>query len=81
MARRTARGDLTRLRTLGALRTYIRGHHRPPTYTELAAEAGLSKARLSGVIDDLVADGLVRREPGSRGLFPVDPPGGAALCR
>jgi len=74
MARRTARGDLTRLRTLGALRIYYSTHGRPPTYTELASVTGLSKARLSGVVNDLVADDLVRREPGSRGLFPTNVP-------
>ena len=74
MARRTARGDLTRLRTLGALRAHYTTHGRPPTYTELAGAVGLSKARLAGVVNDLVADDLVRREPGSRGLFPVDVP-------
>jgi len=72
MARRTARGDLTRLRTLDALRIYYTTHGRPPTYTELAGEAGLSRARLAGVIGDLVADGLVRVAPGSRGLFPTN---------
>ena len=72
MARRTARGDLTRLRTLGALRTHYTTHGRPPTYTELAGETGLSRARLASVIGDLVADGLVRVAPGSRGLFPID---------
>jgi repressor LexA len=66
------RGEEVRLQILRTIEDGWRTDGRSPSYREMRATAGL--ASLSHVkyhVDALVAEGLLRRLPGSRGLLPV----------
>jgi repressor LexA len=60
------------VRILGTIEDGWRTSGRSPSYREICATTGLaSLSQIQSHVDDLVAEGLLRRLPGSRGLLPV----------
>jgi len=69
-------GDDVRLRILCAIEASWRADGRSPSYREIRATTGLrALSHAKYHVDELVAEGLLRRLPGSRGLLPVQPAG------
>jgi repressor LexA len=69
-------GDDVRLRILRTVEDGWRTDGRSPTYREIRATTGLrALSHVKYHVDELVAEGLLRRLPGSRGLLPVRPAG------
>jgi repressor LexA len=65
-------GDDVRLRILRSVEDGWRANGRSPSYREIRATTGLaSLSQVKHHMDELVAEGLLRRLPGSRGLLPV----------
>jgi repressor LexA len=66
------RGDEVRLRILRTIEDGWRTDGRAPSYREIRATTGLrALSQVKSHVDALVAEGLLRRLPGSRGLLPV----------
>jgi repressor LexA len=69
-------GDDLRRRILRTVEDGCRTTGRSPSYREICATVGLhSLAHVKYHVDELVAEGLLRRLAGSRGLLPVRPAG------
>src|SRR5262245_60400739 len=65
-------GEDARLRILRAIEAGWRTDGRSPSYREIRATTGLrALSHVKYHVDALVAEGLLRRLPGSRGLLPV----------
>ena len=74
-----ADGERARSRILHALADYHRTEHRPPTFAELGTQLGVVRSTIAHHLRTLERQGLVRIEPGSRGVFLTD--AGSAAAR
>jgi len=69
-------GEAVRLRILHAVEEIWRTHGRSPTIREIGAAVGIrTPSHVAYHVRALVAHGLLRRLPGSRGLLPARPAG------